>query len=107
MKINDDCFFGKDLSHEQNILEKVKENIEQEILDSEISYSLRERSLTICFENKMMNEKIANVLLFKVDWLMDEHFFKKNGLRELGWCSRYLLDRRSLQYHKDQQELKN
>ena len=30
-----------------------------------------------------MNEKIAKDLLLKIDWLMDEHFLKKNGLREL------------------------
>ena len=85
MKINDDCFFGKDLSYEQNLLEKIKEKIEQEIPDSEISYSFRKRSMTICFENEMMNEKIAKDLLFKVDWLMDEHFKKKK------WAARIRL----------------
>ena len=73
MKINDDCFFGKYLSYEQNFLEKIKEKVEKEIPDSEISYSFRTRSLTIYFENEMMNEKIAKDLLFKVNWLMDEH----------------------------------
>ena len=34
---------------------------------------------------------------------MDTHFFQKNGMRELGWCSKYLLDRRSVNYHKEQQ----
>ena len=37
---------------------------------------------------------------------MDELFLKKNGLRELGWCSVYLLDRTGVNYHKDKQELK-
>ena len=31
---------------------------------------------------------------------------KKNGLQELGWCSKYFLARRSVKYHKDQQEFK-
>ena len=35
-----------------------------------------------------MNEKIAKDLLLKIDWLMDEHFFKKNGLRELDGVQR-------------------
>ena len=39
----------------------------------------------------MMNEKIAKDLLLKIDWLMDEHFFKKNGLQELGLYSKYLI----------------
>ena len=73
MKNNDDCFFGKDLFYEQNFLEKIKEKVEQEIPDSEISYSFRTRLMTMYFENKMMNEKIAKDLLFKVNWLMDEH----------------------------------
>ena len=34
---------------------------------------------------------------------MDEHFFQNNGLRELGWCSHYMLDRRSYKYHKNKQ----
>ena len=39
---------------------------------------------------------------------MDEHFFQNNGLRELGWCSHYMLDRRSYKYHKNKQfSLKN
>ena len=34
---------------------------------------------------------------------MDTHFFQKNGMREFGWSSKYLLDRRSVNYHKEQQ----
>ena len=30
-----------------------------------------------------------------IDWLMDEHFFQKKGLTEIGRCSNYMLDRRS------------
>ena len=33
-------------------------------------------------------------------------FFHENGLRELGWCSKYLLDRRSVNYHKEKQVYK-
>ena len=32
--------------------------------------------------------------------------FQENGLRELGWCSKYLLDRRSVNYHKEKQVYK-
>ena len=34
---------------------------------------------------------------------MDKHFFQKNGLRESGWCSHYMLHRRSVNYHKEKQ----
>ena len=83
VKINDDCFFGEDLSYEQIFLEKIEEKIEKEIPGSEISYFFRKRSMALCFKIPSMNEKIAKDLLLKIDWLMDEHFFKKNGLREL------------------------
>ena len=83
VKINNDCFFGEDLSYEQNFLEKIEEKIEKEVPGSEISYFFRKRSMALCFEIPSMNEKIAKDLLLKIDWLMDEHFFKKNGLREL------------------------
>ena len=50
-----------------------------------------------------MTEAIAKRLLKLTDWLMDEYFFQKNGLRELVWCSNYMLDKRSVNYHKDEQ----
>ena len=37
---------------------------------------------------------------------MDKHFFQKNGLRELGWCSNYVLDRRGVNYHKEKKIIK-
>ena len=53
-----------------------------------------------------MTETIAKKLLKLTDWLMDEHFFKKNGLKELGWCSNYMLDKRNVNYHKEEQIFK-
>ena len=102
VKISDDCFFGDDLSYEEKFLNEIETKTEKEIENSEISWYLSKRSMSLCFENSIMNEKIAKDLLSKIDWLMDAHFFKKNGLPELGWCSKYLLDRRSVNYHKEQ-----
>ena len=75
VKINDDCFFGEDLSYEQNFLEKIEEKIEKEIPGSEISYFFKKRSMALCFEIPSMNEKNAKDLLLKIDWLMDRHFY--------------------------------
>ena len=75
VKINDDCFLGEDLSYEQNFLEKIEQKIEKEIPGSEISYFFRKRSVALFFEIPSMNEKIANNLLLKIDWLMDEQIF--------------------------------
>ena len=52
-----------------------------------------------------MTETIARKLLHLVDWLIDEHFFQKIGLIQLGWCSHYMLDRRSVNYHKEKQSI--
>ena len=70
IKISNDCFFGEDLSNEQNFLEKIEEKIDQEIPGSEISYFSRKRSMALCFEIPLVNENIAKDLLLKIDWLM-------------------------------------
>ena len=67
VKINDDCFLGKDLSDEKIFLEKIKEKIQKEILGSEIFYFFRKRSLALCFEIPSMDEKIAKDLLLNTD----------------------------------------
>ena len=105
MKISVDCFFGDDLSYEEKFLNEIETKIKKEIKNSEISWYLSKRSMSVCFENSIMNEKIAKDLLSKINWLMDAHFFQKNGLRELGWYSKYLLNRGSVNHHKEQQIL--
>ena len=56
---------------------KREEKMEKEIPGSEISYFFRKRSIALCFEIPLMNEKIAKDLLLKIDSLMDEQFLKK------------------------------
>ena len=65
VKINDDCFFGEDLSYEQEFLNKVGEKIEKEIEGSEVSYFFSKRSMIVCFEISKINESIAKQLLVK------------------------------------------
>ena len=97
---------GNDLSYEEKFLNNAIEKIEQEIENCEVSYYLSKKSMSICYESLTMTETIARKLLKLADWLMDEHFFQKNGLRELGWCRNYMLDRRSVNYHEDKQVFK-
>ena len=106
IKISDDIFFGNDLSYEEKFVNNVIEKIEQEIDDCEVPYYLSKESMSICCESLTMPETIARKLLKLADWLMDEHFFQKNGLRELGWCSNYMLDRRSVNYRKEKQDFR-
>ena len=77
MKISDDCFYGKNISNEQEFLDQTLKKTEQEIQGSEISYFLSKRSMSLCFEMSKMNEKIAKDLLFKIDWLMEAYFFSR------------------------------
>ena len=54
IKINDDVFYGNDLTFEQKFLNKLIERIEEEIenqnVDGEVSYYLHQRSMSICCE---------------------------------------------------------
>ena len=97
---------GNDLSNEKNFLNKVSKNFEQKIEDCEVFCYFSKRSMSICFESLTMPETFAKKLLKLTDWLMDEYFFQKNGLRELGWCSNYTLDKRCVNYHKEEQIFK-
>ena len=83
IKISDDVLLGNDLSNEKIFLNKVIENFEQKIDDCEVSYYVSKRSMSICCESLTMTETIAKKLLKLTDWLMDKHFFQKNGLREV------------------------
>ena len=103
IKINEDVSLCNDLTFEQIFLNKLIEKIEQEIekekIECEVSYYLHKKSMSICCETLIMTETIARKLLKLTDWLMDKHFFEKGGLRKLSWCSNYILDRRTHNYH--------
>ena len=106
IKISDDVFLENDLSKEKIFLNKVIEDFEQNIDDCEVSYYVSKRSRSICCESLTITETIAKKLLKLTDWLMDKHFFQKNGLKEFAWCSNYMLDKRSVNYHKEEQIFK-
>ena len=106
VKIADDIFLGNDLSYEENFLNRVIEKFGKELKDCEVSFYLHRKNMSICCETLTMTETIARKLLKIVDRLMDEHFFQTNGLRQLGWCAHYMLDRRGLNdYTEDKKEL--
>ena len=107
IKINEDVFLGNDLTFEQRFLnkliEKNEQEIEQEKIECEVSYYLHKKSMSICYKTSIMTETIARKLLKLTDRLMDEHVFEKDGLRKLGRCSNYILDRRTHSYHKNKE----
>lgn len=87
----------------KKILKATATELEKTFNGSEVYFCFTKRRMSLCFEILIMDEPIAKRLLFKVDWMIDEHFFQKNGLHELGWCCHYLLDKRSYNYYKDKQ----
>ena len=106
IKINDDVFLGNDLPYKEKFINNLIEKIEKEIDYCEVSYFLSKKSMSICCETLTMTEAIAKKLLNLADWSMEEPFFQKNGLRELGWCSNYMLHRRSVNYRKEKKIIK-
>ena len=110
IKNNDDVFLGNNLTFEQiflnMLLEKIEKEIENQNVEGKVSYYLRKRSMSICCRTSITTETLARDLLKLTDRLMDEHFFQNNCFRELGWCSHYMLDRRSCNYHKYKQFFK-
>ena len=99
VKIADDIFLGNDLSYEENFLNRVIEKFGKELKDYKVSFYLRRKNMSICCEALTMTEAIARKLLKIVDRLIDDHFFQTNGLRQLGWCARYMLHRPSGNYY--------
>ena len=100
-KIADDIFPGKDLSYEQNFLNAIIEKFGKEFKYCEVSFYLSKTSMTICCETLTVTEAIPMNLIKIVERLIKEHFFQANGLRQLGCCSKYMLDIRSLTYRKE------
>ena len=69
-------------------IKKIKENIPE----FHVSAVLNKRSMAICFEISKLDKIIVRKMLTIIDWEMDEYFFQKDGLRQLGWCSHHLID---------------
>ena len=100
IKIAKDNFLGNDLSFERKFLDDLTEMLKKELKDCEVSTSLGTKSMAICSETLVLTEISGKKLLKVIDRMLDEHFFKDNGLLELGWCSRCMVDKRNINYLK-------
>ena len=103
VKINNDSYFGNDLSSEKQFLEKAREKIQEKIPDVNVSFFYRKRSMAFSFTIQKINEAIIKELLHITDWEKDQYFFRENILQQLGWCCHYLIDSRSVNYKKEEQ----
>ena len=84
IKIVKDNFLGNDLSFERKFLDDVTEMLGKELKDCEVSTYLSKKSMAICCETLFLTEISGKKLLKVIDRMLDEHFFKGNGLLELG-----------------------
>ena len=89
IKLAKDNFLGKDLSVERNFCDVVSE---------QDSTFLGKTKMAICCETFVLNESTGKILLKEIDEMVDEHFFKKDGLLQLGWCLQYKIGSRIMHY---------
>ena len=54
--------------------------------------------MALWFEILKLSDNNVREVRHRIDWEMDQYFFQKDGLQELGWCSQYSIDRRSVNY---------
>ena len=98
IKIVKDNFLGNNFK--RKFLDDVTEMLGKELKDCEVSTYLSKKSMAICCETLFLTEISSKKLLYVIDRMLDEHFFKGDGLLELGWCSRYVMDKRNINYPK-------
>ena len=77
VKINNDSYFGNDLSYEKDFLEKIKEKIEEKISEFEVTYILRKRSIALCFEILKLSENNVREVLRRINCKMGQKCFSK------------------------------
>ena len=76
----------------------VNEQVGKELKDWEVSTFLGKKIMSICCETFVLNESTGKILLKVIDEMVDEHFLKKDGLLQLGWCLQYKIDSRIMHY---------
>ena len=91
-------------------LHKLEQKVEEKFDDSSCSNFFGKSSTSFCVEMKWNERGIwwkkAKKLIELVDWITDEHFAMKSILRQLGWCAQQLLQKRILNYKKEEELVK-
>ena len=100
IKIAKDNFLGNDLSFERKFLDDVTEMLRKELKDCEVSTYLGKKLMEVCCETLVLTKISGKKILKVINRMLDGHFFKGNGLLELGWCSRYMMNKRNINYPK-------
>ena len=98
LNISDDWYSGEDLCNENQFLEKSKKKIEEIITSSNCSFDFGKSIMTFSAELAATpTAEIAREILKNVDEVVDVYYVQTKILREIGWCSSYMLDKRACQ----------
>ena len=93
--LNEEFYFGKDLSNESNFLEEVKKIFNRE-LNVDVGTFYNNKVITVSIKLNKTDLEISKKLIFNIDLILDVYFDQKKALFEISWCSRYIIDKRKI-----------
>ena len=95
MNLNEEFYFGKDLSNKSNFLEEVKKLFNREF-NADVGTFYSKKVMTVFIELNKTDLEISKKLIFNIDSILDVHIGQKKTLYEIGWYSSYLIDKRKI-----------
>ena len=103
MNLNEEFYFGKDLSNKSNFLEEVKKLFNREF-NADVGTFYSKKVMTVFIELNKTDLEISKKLIFNIDSILDVYFDQKKTLFEISWCSSYMIDKRKIVSEKNLDE---
>ena len=86
MNLNEEYYFGDNLSKEQDFLEVAKKKVEEIFDSTNCSFYYGRKMMTFSVElYTPPSSEFASKLLFHIDAILDIYFEKKKILHKMGW----------------------
>ena len=101
--LNEEFYFGKDLSNESNFLGEVKKIFNRE-LNVDVGTFYNNKVITVSIKLNKTDLEISKKLIFNIDLILDVYFDQKKALFEISWCSSYMIDKRKIASEKNLDE---
>ena len=93
MNLNEEFYFGKDLSNESNFLEEVKKVFNREF-NEDVGTFYSKTVMTVSIELNKVDLEISKKLIFNIASLLDVYFGQKKTWFEIGWCLSHMIDKK-------------
>ena len=100
MNLNEEFYFGKDLSNESNFLEEVKKIFNRKF-NADVGTFYSKKVMTVSTELNKIDLEISKKLIFNIHSILDVYFGQTKTLFEIGWCSSYKIDKRKIVSEKN------